>query len=157
LLKKRHLKTFCDVLGGMPDYSKSIIYTIRTRDGVYVGSTTNFINRKYAHKQNIYDTSDYRSRVKLYNTIRNNNYEWDMKPYKQFPCENKTQLLIEEERVRQELNADLNMNSCYGDDPKKNNPDYHKLKRQKYKQKKDEEITKMIEELNHKRQKEILK
>ena len=91
----------------MPDYSKSIIYTIRTRDSVYVGSTTNFINRKHAHKRNIKDKE-----TKLYKTIRDNNGEWDMKPYKEFPCENKTQLIIEEERIRKELKTDLNMNSC---------------------------------------------
>lgn len=92
----------------MPDYSKSIIYTIRTRDGLYVGSTTNFINRKYQHKQNIKDCER-----KLYKTIRENDGEWDMKPYKQFPCESKIQLVIEEERIRCELKADLNQQKCF--------------------------------------------
>jgi len=92
----------------MPDYSKSIIYTIRTRDSLYVGSTTNFINRKYHHNCCIYQKKN----RKLYETINKNNGEWDMKPYKEFPCENKLQLNIEEERIRCELKADLNMNSC---------------------------------------------
>jgi hypothetical protein len=92
----------------MPDYSKSIIYTIRTRDNLYVGSTTNFTDRKYKHKKSINI-----SESKLYKTIRDNGGEWDMKPYKLFPCENKTELCIEEERIRCELNADLNMNVCY--------------------------------------------
>ena len=39
-----------------------------------------------------------------------------MKPYKEFPCENITQLNIEEERIRCELKADLNMNLCNGFD-----------------------------------------
>ena len=34
----------------MPDYSKSIIYTIRSRDNVYVGSTIDFRSRKNQHK-----------------------------------------------------------------------------------------------------------
>ena len=93
----------------MPDYSKAVIYTIRTKDGVYVGSTTNFIQRKYNHKCNI-KTNNY----KLYKTIRDNDGEWDMKPYKEFPCETKQQLNIEEERIRCELKADLNVQSCYG-------------------------------------------
>jgi hypothetical protein len=33
-----------------------------------------------------------------------------------FACENKIQLTIEEERIRCELNADLNMRWCYGKD-----------------------------------------
>ena len=100
----------------MPDYSKSIIYTIRTKDSLYVGSTTHFINRKSAHKKHIYKEP---KNFKLYNTIRDNNGEWDMKPYKEFPCENKTQLRIEEERIRYELKADLNMCLCYGNDKEK--------------------------------------
>ena len=44
-----------------------------------------------------------------------------MKPYKQFPCENVTQLTIEEEKIRVELNADLNSHTCHGFDP-----DYYK-------------------------------
>ena len=96
----------------MPDYSKSIIYTIRTRDGLYVGSTTNFTKRKYHHKCYIKKKSN----RKLYKTICDNDGEWDMKPYKEFPCENITQLNIEEERIRCELKADLNMNLCNGFD-----------------------------------------
>ena len=92
----------------MPDYSKAVIYTIRTGDCLYVGSTCNYTNRKYQHK-NVIKTHQF----KLYSTIRENNGEWDMKPYSQFPCENKTQLIIEEERVRQLLNSDLNSNRCH--------------------------------------------
>lgn len=93
----------------MPDYSKSIIYTIRTRDGLYVGSTTNFTKRKCSHNCQIRTRN-----TKLYKTIRDNDGEWDMKPYKEFPCETKQQLNIEEERIRCELKADLNACSCYG-------------------------------------------
>ena len=93
----------------MPDPSKGLIYTIKTGNMVYVGSTTAFSKRKSRHKKNI-ETDN----TKLYENIRENGGEWDMKPYKEFPCENITQLRIEEERIRCELNADLNMNSCYG-------------------------------------------
>ena len=102
----------------MPDYSKSIIYTIKTGNSVYVGSTTNFTIRKYNHKTYINMNSKMYD-CKLYKTIRENNEEWDMKPYKEYPCENNTQLIIEEERVRCELNADLNMICCYSDLSKK--------------------------------------
>ena len=95
------------------DYKRSVIYTIKTGDGLYVGSTTDFTKRKNSHKSNIYNEKRKDYNYKLYKTIRENGGEWDMKPYKEYPCENKTQLVIEEERVRCELNADLNNNRCY--------------------------------------------
>jgi hypothetical protein len=52
--------------------------------------------------------------IKLYQTIRENGGAWDMQPHSEYPCNSKTEMNIEEERVRQELKADLNMNSCYG-------------------------------------------
>tara|TARA_R110001592_G_scaffold264161_1_gene529526 strand:+ start:16 stop:438 length:423 start_codon:yes stop_codon:yes gene_type:complete len=97
----------------MPDYSKCVIYTIKSGDGLYVGSTCNFNNRKYGHKYNIYNESDDKYNMKLYKTIRENDGAWDMQPHSQYPCKSKMEMAIEEERVRKELKADLNMNSCY--------------------------------------------
>ena len=94
------------------DYKKSIIYTIKTGDNVYIGSTTNFTTRKGRHKSSIYNQNCKEYNLKLYKTIRDNGWNWDMKPYKEYPCENRTQLIIEEERLRKELNADLNMMCC---------------------------------------------
>ena len=99
----------------MPDYSKSVIYTIRSKDNIYVGSTCNFKGRKSQHKRNIYKENSERYNMKIYKTIRDNGGQWDMKPYKEFPCESKLQLSIEEERVRVELNADMNSCPCYTD------------------------------------------
>jgi len=118
----------------MPDYSKGLIYTIKTGDSVYVGSTTNFTNRKWAHQSVLNNNPDRRKNIDLYKTIRENGGEWDMKPYKEFSCENKTQLTIEEERVRCELNPDLNMKSCCGEQIKKNDNLWLKksIKRKEY-------------------------
>jgi len=96
----------------MPDFTKGVIYTIRTGDSVYVGSTTNFTRRKCHHKSRLYNENDSQYNLKVYKKIRENDYEWVMKPYKEFPCETKLQLEIEEERVRCELNAELNSQSC---------------------------------------------
>jgi len=96
----------------MADYSKAVIYTIRSKDSIYVGSTINFISRKNQHKACIYDEKRCQYNRKLYKTIRENG-EWSMRPYRVFPCNSKMELNIEEERVRRELNADLNMNSCW--------------------------------------------
>ena len=93
----------------MPDFTRGLIYTIRTRESVYVGSTTNFTRRKCQHKSSIYNE---KYNQKIYQKIRENNFEWDIKPYKEYPCETKLQLKIEEERIRQLLNADLNSQSC---------------------------------------------
>ncbi len=95
----------------MPNYSKGVIYTVRTGDSVYVGSTTNFRQRKCCHKSSIYNENSKEYNKKLYQKIRENG-EWDMKPYKKYSCESKLQLHIEEEKVRRELNADLNSQSC---------------------------------------------
>ena len=101
---------------GNVDYQKGLIYTIKTGDSLYVGSTTNFRKRKYNHNCVIYKE---RSTSKLYQTIRENKGEWEMKPYKLFPCNSKIELEIEEERVRRELNANLNFQSCSGIDKDK--------------------------------------
>jgi len=96
----------------MPDYSKSIIYTIRSRDNIYVGSTLNIRTRKNQHKHCIYNENRKEYNYKLYKTIRENNNEWDMQPYSKYSCKDKLELTIEEERVRQLLKADMNSQSC---------------------------------------------
>jgi len=96
----------------MPDYSKSVIYTIRSRHNIYVGSTVNFRARKTNHKTLITSENLKIYNMKLYNNIRRNDGEWDMQPHSIFPCNSKIELTIEEERIRQLLNADMNMKSC---------------------------------------------
>ena len=103
----------------MPDYSKCVIYTIRTGEGLYVGSTCNFVNRKRNHKSTINNEANISYNNKLYATIRENGGAWDMQPHSQFPCNSKMEMNIEEERIRIELKADLNMYSCYGFDTEK--------------------------------------
>ena len=100
----------------MPSYEDCIIYTIRSGEGLYVGSTCNFTQRKWSHKSRLNNENDKYNNLKLYKTIRENDNEWDMQPHKLFPCKNKMEMEIEEERCRVELNADLNSKSCYGKD-----------------------------------------
>ena len=116
----------------MPDYSKCVIYTIRTGEGLYVGSTCNFNNRKYSHKCSMNNENSEKYNRKLYKTIRDNDGAWDMQPHSEYPCNSKTEMNIEEERVRKELNADLNMYSCYGRDIKNS---HQKMKEYKLKNK----------------------
>ena len=108
----------------MPDYSKCVIYTIKTGDGVYVGATCNFVNRKYNHKYTINNEASKQYNYKLYQTIRENEGAWDMQPHVVYPCNSKMEMNIEEERVRIELSADLNSQSCYGFDKNEYNKKY---------------------------------
>jgi hypothetical protein len=95
------------------DYSKSIIYSIVSKTDetlLYVGSTTDFIKRKASHKSITNNVNSNRYNLQLYIMIRANGGwdAFDMKPVKEYPCENKIQLTIEEERIRKEMNANLN-------------------------------------------------
>ena len=137
----------------MPDYSKSVIYTIRSKHNIYVGSTTDFKTRKYKHKNNITNVNRKEYNYKLYKTIRQNDGEWDMKAYSIFPCNSKMELSIEEERVRQLLKADMNMKSCgtglvgltkseYKKQYREKNRDYHIEKSNQYREQNRDELNK---------------
>jgi hypothetical protein len=92
------------------DYSKGIIYIIRSVSPItrqvftYIGSTLSFDNRKQKHKNTIYNQKQKQYNQKLYKTIRKNEGDWTMSKFKQFPCDSKLQLEIEEERCRQYIN-----------------------------------------------------
>tara|TARA_R110000764_G_scaffold225350_1_gene314795 strand:- start:124 stop:702 length:579 start_codon:yes stop_codon:yes gene_type:complete len=93
------------------NYAKTIIYTIRTGNSLYVGSTTDYTNRKYKHKSNITNENHKSYNYKLYKTIRENG-EWDMQPHSKYQCNDGVEQKLEEERIRQLLKADLNTVSC---------------------------------------------
>jgi len=88
-----------------PNFANAVIYTITTGDTTYVGSTTNFAMRKRQHGQNIV-RGDKKS--KLYQTIKNNNNEWNMKIHSRVQCSSSEELRAEEEKLRAKLNAELN-------------------------------------------------
>ena len=140
----------------MRDYSKSIIYTIRSKDNLYVGSTLNLRTRKNNHKSSIYNENNQHYNIKLYKTIRANEFEWDMQPYSKYPCKDKLELTIEEERVRQLLKADLNMVSCgsgCATEKEKSKQYYKKNKneiKKKGKQYYDENKNKVLEKMKQK-------
>ena len=104
----------------MPDYSKVIIYKIEHIDDpslIYVGNTTNYSHRKNQHKSRSQNPNDKEYCVYKYKMIRDNG-GWDkflMKPIKEFPCKNRIEAEIEEERCRVELKACLNKNRCHTD------------------------------------------
>jgi hypothetical protein len=100
------------------DYSKALIYSIvcKTDENLlYIGSTTNFRMRKSSHKCVCNNEKNINYNVQLYVMIRANG-GWDnfeMKPIKEYSCENNIQLVIEEERIRKEINSNLNTLKAY--------------------------------------------
>ncbi len=126
----------------MADYSKAVIYTIRTDDGLYVGSTCYFKERKRAHKSNIYNENDHHYNYKLYKNIRANDGEYHIELYKPFPCNSKRELEQEETKLMMEMNANLNEKKSYRSEEEKK--EYNKKNNKEYREKnKDERKTYM--------------
>jgi len=157
------------------DYSKSVIYKIQHLEKdelVYVGSTTNFVNRKYVHKSK---SNSNKYKQKVYEMIRENG-GWDcfnMIIIKEYSCQTKSELLQEEDYVMRELKTSLNMVRSYltleeaykskQGDPKKRKERYEKNKeelskknKEKY-QKNKEYILKSVKEYQEKNREQINK
>ena len=57
------------------DFSKTVIYKIQNVDNpelLYIGSTSNFTQRKHQHKSNCRNDNGKEYNLKLYQTIREN-------------------------------------------------------------------------------------
>ena len=96
------------------DYSNTIIYKITCKDptvkDVYVGHTTNFVQRKHAHKQSCINTKSSNYKCKLYETIRSNGgwNNWTMEIINFFKCRDHYEARIKEQEYFVLLNATLN-------------------------------------------------
>jgi len=94
----------------MPKYENSVIYKLKHNEdyddtNIYVGSTTNFKNRKYQHKNYCNE-----SNFPVYQYIRNNGGwdEWVMIPIEPYPCISKNELEIRERYHIDLLKSKLN-------------------------------------------------
>ena len=100
------------------DFSKTVIYKIQHIEKpelLYVGSTTNFTQRKNKHKSSCYNDNSHKYNYKLYQTIRDNG-GWDafnMVILKPFPCQNFNEARTEEDKVMREMMSSLNMKRAY--------------------------------------------
>jgi hypothetical protein len=100
------------------DYSNTIIYKIYCKDknihDIYVGHTTNFIKRKYQHKN---FCNNIEKKLKIYETIRQNGGwdNWDMIEISKYNCKNKQEAIIKENQHYEELKASLNVKTSYID------------------------------------------
>jgi hypothetical protein len=95
------------------DYSNTIIYKITCKDpsvkDVYVGHTTNFTQRKHAHKQACNNIKSPCYNLKLYKTIRahGNWFNWDMSIVNFYNCKNHLEARQKEQEHFISLNASL--------------------------------------------------
>ena len=96
------------------DYTNTIIYKITCKNptvtDVYVGHTTNFVQRKHAHKQSCTNTKSRNYKCKLYDVIRNNNGwdNWNMEIVNFFNCKDNYEARQKEQEYFILLNATLN-------------------------------------------------
>jgi hypothetical protein len=96
------------------DYSNTIIYKIFCKDpnvkDVYVGHTTNFVQRKHTHKQNCMNSNSLCYNIKLYKIIRDNGGwdNWTMEIVNFFNCNDSYEARKKEQEYFVLLNATLN-------------------------------------------------
>ena len=96
------------------DYSNTIIYKIYCNDpkikDLYVGHTTNFVQRKHAHKQNCMNSKSPCYNIKLYQVIRSNGGwdNWSMEIVNFFKCKNSYEARVKEQEYFTLLCATLN-------------------------------------------------
>jgi len=125
------------------DYSKGFIYKLCCKDKsieeCYIGSSTNWKQRKRTHKSNCNNPNQKSYNNKKYVVIRDNGgwENWEMVLIHYYPCNNKRELESEEERVRQEYHNTINSKRAYRTDEerKEYNKQYYTDNREKLLQK----------------------
>jgi len=96
------------------DYSNTIIYKIICKDqnitDIYVGHTTNFVQRKYSHKQGCINKKSINYSCKLYKIIRENGgwNNWNMIMLNFYKCKDGNEARQKEQEYYEKLNANLN-------------------------------------------------
>lgn len=102
-----------------PDYSNTIIYKLCCNDptitDIYIGHTTNFVQRKHGHKRSCYNEKDKKYKQYVYEFIRNNGGwdNWSMIEIENVNCKNKREAEALEHYWIEKLHALLNSNKPY--------------------------------------------
>ena len=127
-------------MGRRQDFTNSIIYHIRhmeSKEVVYVGSTTNFSNRKGKHKYNCNHEERKEFTTPIYCHIRDNGGFncFEVIPIKSLKLENKTQLLIAEQVEIDKHQTLVNRNKAHRtiEELKEYMKQYHKQYNQEHK------------------------
>jgi len=104
------------------DYSRTVVYKLVNKEdydnaNIYIGSTTNFTQRKCEHKSDCMNKTGVKYNQKIYHFIRNNGGwdEWNMLEVEKFSCVDNYEAKAREEYWRIHFNAVLNMNKCHID------------------------------------------
>ena len=130
------------------EYSKNVMYKIQHNEDdtlLYVGSTTNFNNRKSHHKGHCTNQASVAYNRKLYRMIRENG-GWDcfsMIKIEDFPCDNGRDAEAREDHLMRELRANMNTHrafiadhvaqkSVYNRRYREKNADYHRVWRENH-------------------------
>ena len=101
------------------NYSNTIIYKIVCNDlnikDLYIGSTTDFYNRKSNHKSKCNSETDKNYNLSIYKCIRANGGwdNWSMVEVEKFPCKDSMESRARERFWCEQLNATLNTNKPY--------------------------------------------
>jgi len=101
------------------DYSKTVIYCIKCKDDniteEYIGSTTDFIKRKYQHKTSCNNEKSKEYNQLKYKIIRENGGwdNWIMIELEKYSCNDKRESEKREEDIRIERKASLNMKKAF--------------------------------------------
>lgn len=99
------------------DYSQTIIYKICCKDvsvtDIYIGHTTNFIQRKHNHKKCCCNENSKNHNINVYKFIRKNGgwNNWDMIQIEQINCNNNMEALLRERFWIELLKPKLNINN----------------------------------------------
>ena len=138
------------------DYSKTVIYKIQHNEDetlLYVGSTTNFNNRKSQHKNSCTNPKNRCHNLKVYRMIRENG-GWDcfsMTKIEDYPCENGRDAEAREDKHMRELKANMNAHRAFIEDPlaenrmynlrwRQNNPEEVKARHKHYRETHQEQV-----------------
>ena len=146
----------------MVDYTKTIIYKLINYDYpdlVYVGSTTNFTKRKQCQKVSCLNEKSKKHNLKVYTNIRENDgwENWSMIKICDYPCGNRREAELEEDRYMTELKSNMNTNRAsrthkqYYDDNKEKIQVYEKEYRDNNKEKIQEHGKEMMKQTKKKR------
>lgn len=96
------------------NYQNTVIYKIVCNDlsvtYTYVGMTTDFTKRKYAHKSNSNNITTKFLNLKVYRIIRENGgwINWTMLEIEAYPCKTDTEARLKEREWYERLNATMN-------------------------------------------------
>ena len=130
------------------NYQNTIIYKWVCNDlnitDIYVGSTTDIIRRKQAHKSTCNNENSKNYNLKIYKTMREHGgfSNWTMLEVEKFPCNNKAEANIRERHWLETLSAKMNT-QIPGRTTKEwnqDNPDYQKDYSKDYRKENKENI-----------------